>query len=77
MSHDRLGTDELPLTHEFMALMLGTRRASVTEVLGPLQERGLIKSSRGIVTVLDRPKLEAASCECYATVQKEYRRLFD
>lgn len=77
MSHDRLGTDELPLTHEFLALMLGTRRASVTEVLQPLQQRGLIKSARGKITIVDRPGLEAESCECYATVQKEFRRLLN
>jgi CRP-like cAMP-binding protein len=77
MTHDRLETDELPLTHEFLALMLGTRRSSVTEVLQLLQQRGLVKAGRGRITVLDRPGLEAASCECYATVQKEFQRLLD
>ena len=76
MSHDRLGVDELPLTHEFLALMLGVRRASVTEVLQPLQQRGLLKSSRGKITIVDRRGLEAASCECYQTVRQEYDRLF-
>ena len=75
MTHDRLETDELPLTHEFLALMLGTRRSSVTEVLQLLQQRGLVKAGRGRITVLDRPGLEAASCECYATVQREFQRL--
>jgi CRP-like cAMP-binding protein len=75
ISHDRLGTDDLPLTHEFLSLMLGTRRASVTEVLQPLQQRGLIRTSRGKITVVNRRGLEETSCECYATVQKEFRRL--
>lgn len=75
MSHDRLGVDEIPLTHEFLALMLGTRRASVTEVLQPLQKKGLIKSTRGLITILDRRGLEAAACECYSTVQQEFVRL--
>lgn len=76
LSQDRLGTDEPILLHVFLALMLGTRRAGVTEVLQPLQQRGLIKSDRGKTTIADRPGLEAASSECYATVQKEYQRLF-
>lgn len=75
ISHDRLGIDDLPLTHEFLALMLGTRRSTVTEILQPLQQRGLIRSLRGIITIVDRKGLEAASCECYAAVQKEFRRL--
>jgi CRP-like cAMP-binding protein len=75
ISHDRLGVDDLPLTHEFLALMLGVRRSSVTEIVQRLQRRGLITSHRGVITVLDRQALEAASCECYAAVQKEFRRL--
>jgi len=75
MTHDRVHNDELPLTHEFLGIMLGVRRASVTEVLQPLQEMGLIRSRRGVITVLDRTQLEAESCECYRRVVDEYQRL--
>jgi Mn-dependent DtxR family transcriptional regulator len=59
--------DELPLTQEFAAMMLGTSRPAVTVVAGTLQNAGLIKYHRGHVTVVDREDLEAASCECYRT----------
>jgi CRP-like cAMP-binding protein len=75
MTHDRVGADELPLTHEFLAMMLGVRRPGVTEVLQGIQERGLIACGRGRITVRDRPGLEAASCECYRRVRDEYERL--
>jgi len=74
-THDRAGTDEFPLTHEFLSHMLGVRRVSVTDVLKPLQEAGWIKTYRGQVTVLDRKGLEKESCECYQTVKDEYERL--
>jgi CRP-like cAMP-binding protein len=76
MTHDRVGADELPLTHEFLGIMLGVRRASVTDVLRPLQERGLIRCRRGKIVVMDRAGLEAESCECYLVVQDEFARLF-
>jgi CRP-like cAMP-binding protein len=76
MTHDRTEGDELTLTHEFLAMMLGVRRPGVTEVLRSLKERGLIRYSRGLITVLDRKGLEAASCECYRSVKDEYSRLF-
>ncbi len=76
MSHDRIQSDEMPLTHEFLAIMIGVRRAGVTEVLLSLKEAGLISSKRGIVTILNRKGLEGAACECYRTVTDEYRRLF-
>jgi CRP-like cAMP-binding protein len=76
MTADRVGSDRLPLTHEFLAIMLGVRRSSLTEVLQPLQQRGLIQNSRGTIKVLDRPGLEATSCECYRTVKEEFVRLF-
>jgi len=76
MSHDRILTDEMPLTHEFLAIMLGVRRAGVTGILGSLKTDGLISASRGTVTILDRRRLEAASCECYRVVTNEYERLF-
>jgi CRP-like cAMP-binding protein len=75
MSHDRAGADEFPLTHEFLATMLGVRRPTVTIVANQLQQAGLIQYRRGSVRITDRTKLEAASCECYATVREQMRRL--
>ncbi len=75
MSHDRVGTDEFPLTHEFLAQMLGVRRPTVTAGAGVLQTAGLISYHRGRVNILDRKGLEAASCECYDVVAKELDRL--
>lgn len=65
MAQDRMGTREFPLTQEFVAMMLGATRPTVTVVAGTLQKAGLITYHRGRVTVLDRKKLESASCECY------------
>jgi CRP-like cAMP-binding protein len=73
---DRVASPVLPLTHEFLAIMLGVRRSSVSDVLNPLQEQGLIRYSRGKITVLDRHGLEAESCECYRRVHDEFERLF-
>src|SRR5213596_1090947 len=67
LAHDRVGKDEFPLTQECAAMMLGTSRPTVTVVAGTLQKAGLITYHRGRVTVVDREKLEAASCECYRT----------
>lgn len=75
MTHDRAAADEFPLTHEFISQMLGVRRAGVTEIAGSLQRAGLISYRRGTLTILDRPGLEAASCECYARVRKEFARI--
>jgi CRP-like cAMP-binding protein len=75
ITHDRVQDDVLPLTHEFLAIMLGVRRASVSEVLEPLQKQGLVRSRRGQITVLDRKRLEVASCECYRIVAGEFQRL--
>lgn len=75
MSRDRCGTDDLRLTHDYLALMLGARRASVTEVLRPLQEAGLVRSSRGQIRILDGVGLEERSCECYQVVRERYDRL--
>ena len=75
LSLDRLRGDELVMTQELISNMLGVRREGVTEAALKLQRAGLISYSRGHIRVLDRPKLEERSCECYAVVKKEYDRL--
>jgi CRP-like cAMP-binding protein len=75
LSLDRLPSNELTMTQELIANMLGVRREGVTEAAGHLQTAGLIHYSRGKITVLDRAKLEARVCECYAVVKREYDRL--
>jgi CRP-like cAMP-binding protein len=75
MCHDRMPSDKLPITHEFLAMMLGTRRTSVTVAAGTLQKAGLIEYSRGHVTIIDRKRLERAACECHSVVRAEYVRL--
>ena len=75
MTHDRSGKDEFSLTHEFLAMMLGVRRPTVTLVAVGLQHAGLIQYRRGAVTIVNRAGLEAASCECYETVKSAWRRL--
>jgi CRP-like cAMP-binding protein len=75
LSLDRLPSSELSMTQELIANMLGVRREGVTEAARKLQEAGLIRYSRGKITVLDRPKLEARVCECYAVVKRETDRL--
>ena len=67
LAHDRMGRDEFPLTQEFAAMMLGAARPTVTVVAGTLQKAGLITYRRGKVTIVNRKKLESASCECYRT----------
>ena len=74
MCQDRIGSDFVPLTQEFLAHMLGTRRASVTVAAGILQKAGLITYQRGHVHIVDRPRLEAASCECYGMMQQQSKR---
>ena len=75
LSLDRLPGDELVMTQELIANMLGVRREGVTEAAGKLQADGLIRYSRGRIKVLDRKQLEARVCECYGVVKKEYDRL--
>ncbi|HEX2829818.1 MAG TPA: Crp/Fnr family transcriptional regulator [Burkholderiales bacterium] len=75
MSHDRAGGDRIALTQEFLAQMLGVRRATVSVAAGELQKAGLIRYNRGVINVLDRERLEQSSCECYAVVRREFERL--
>jgi CRP-like cAMP-binding protein len=75
LSLDRLASNELSMTQELIANMLGVRREGVTEAAGHLQAAGLIHYSRGHITVLDRPMLEKRVCECYAVVKREMDRL--
>jgi CRP-like cAMP-binding protein len=77
MAHDRMGTDEFPLTQEFAAMMLGATRPTVTVVAGTLQRAGLITYHRGHVTIVDRGELEMASCECYRATTQLLRRATD
>jgi CRP-like cAMP-binding protein len=75
LSFDRLTSNELVMTQELIADMLGVRREGVTEAAGNVQKAGLIKYSRGHITILDRAGLEKRTCECYAVVKKEFDRL--
>jgi CRP-like cAMP-binding protein len=75
LSLDRLQSNELVMTQELIANMLGVRREGVTEGALKLQQAGLIRYARGHITVIDRPGLERRSCECYLVVKKEYDRL--
>jgi len=75
LSHDRLRTDKLVMTHDLIANMLGVRREGITVAAQKLQERGLISYVRGTITLLDRQALETEVCECYQVVKSEYDRL--
>lgn len=75
MTHDRVAGDEFPLTHEFLAFMLGVRRAGVNVAMRALQDAGIVSYTRGWVAVADRERLERASCECYRIVRAHTERL--
>jgi CRP-like cAMP-binding protein len=75
MTHDRIGQDEFPLTHEILAVMLGVRRPTVTLVMADLARKGVISHVRGHIRIVDRQGLEAASCECYRAVKMTFDRL--
>jgi CRP-like cAMP-binding protein len=77
MSSDGVGSSDIAITHEYLAVMLGVRRAGVTEAIGKLEGAGLVKGRRGGVRILDRPGLEAAACECYRVVKSEFDRIFE
>jgi CRP-like cAMP-binding protein len=72
MTQDRVGREEFPLTHEFLAQMLGVRRATVSLTAGVLQSAGLIRYRRGVITIVDREGLLDASCECYGILREEF-----
>ena len=74
-THDRADSESFPLTQEFLAQMLGVHRPSVSIAAGMLQRRGLIRYSRGVITIEDREGLEKASCSCYGFIAQEYKRL--
>ena len=75
MTHDRVRRDEFHLSHDFLAMMLGATRPTVTVVAGTLQKAGFINYRHGRMKILDRKKLESSSCECYSTVKKHFDRL--
>jgi CRP-like cAMP-binding protein len=75
LSLDRLASNELTMTQELIADMLGVRREGVTEAAGKLQKAGLVRYHRGKITVLDRPGLQKRTCECYEVVKREFDRL--
>jgi len=75
MAHDRVPGDDVPLTHEFLALMMGVRRAGVTEALHELAQQKLIRARRGMITILDRKGIETIAGSYYGTPETEYRRL--
>ena len=76
MSSDGVGSEDLAITHEFLATMLGVRRSGVTEAAVKLQDRGLIQYKRGGVRIMNRRKLEDVACECYQLVRQQFERLF-
>ena len=75
MCNDRLQTDRIELTHEFLSMMLAVRRSGVTVTLHELQEAGAIRSSRGVISIVDRPRLEEIAGDCYGQAEAEYQRL--
>lgn len=77
MTHDRLEADQFALKQEFAARQLGVRRMTITPVASKLQQAGLLRYSRGRITIVDRPGLESASCECYRRVQTVYDQLLE
>lgn len=77
LTADRAGRETMDLTHLFLSQMLGVRRATVTEIMGDLQSRGLVDYTRGRIALVDRPGLERTSCECYQVILSEFNRLLE
>jgi len=75
MARDRIDNNVVPLSHELLSMMLGTRRPGITVALGAFRQAGLLHNTHGKIEILDRPGLEAAACECYGVVREEFRRL--
>jgi CRP-like cAMP-binding protein len=75
MARDRADSDDLKLTHEFLGYMLGVRRASVSDVLRPLQDDGLVRSNHGTISILNRQGLEAGACECYRLIADQQKQM--
>jgi len=75
MAHDRAKADEFPMTHEFLSMMLGVRRAGITVAAGQLSKAGFIRYERGCIEVTERPGLESVACECYGVVRRAQDRL--
>ena len=73
--HDRTGIDEFPMTHEFLAELLGVRRATITEAAASLQHAGVIRNERGRIIITNRAGLEAAACECYRAMRDQYEEV--
>lgn len=76
LADDRCNTDVLPITHELISRLLGVRRATVTECLGWFEHNGLVRRRRGLVQILDRPRLEELSCPCYRLIRNEQEKVF-
>jgi CRP-like cAMP-binding protein len=76
IAHDNARSDIFPLTHEFLAMMLGVQRAGISVTANSLQRAGLIRYRRGQVTITDRAGLQKKACECYGALQAEYHKLF-
>jgi len=76
LTHDRADSDSFALTHEYLSLMLGARRATVSAIAHKLKEEGIVSYTRGKLKVTDRPRLEACSCECYDLIKKQTARTF-
>jgi len=77
MTHDRVGSEKLQVTQEFVSSLLGVRREGVSLTTGSLRNKGVIVCKRGFITILDRAGLEATACECYRVIKEEYDRLLD
>jgi CRP-like cAMP-binding protein len=75
MAHDRHGSDELPLRHEFLSSMLGVRRSGVTLALADLDRRGVVKTHRGSIQIRDRAKLTQSACDCYRSMKLDHERI--